>query len=280
MRPKAVFTGFNSAWTRGNRGAIAQIVDFGDRLELTELTTASFEEALLLINANVSGSNLEVIAIDQPLIVPNQTGSRPVEGVFRSMLGSLGGAIQPSSRSRIGMFDDCAPIWSFLRGLDADEDVFAIPRAKSGRFAFEVYPVAAQIGLRSRLAMPNRLLKYNPAGRKTFRPDDWLAMCALVAAEADRLGIDAVADWCEWARMAKPHKCDQDKLDSLICALVAYMWWRDGLAASAAIGDLVNGYIVTPVAGPMVDCLRPVAEARGVPFATGVRSTNETSVLA
>ena len=270
MRRKAVFTGFDSAWTRGNRGAIAQIVDFGDSLELTELTTASFEEALLPINANVAGSNLEIIAIDQPLIVPNENGSRPVEGVFRPLLGSLGGAIQPSSRSRIGMFDDAAPIWSFLRALDADADVNAIPGASAGRFAFEVYPVAAQIGLRSRFSQPERLLKYNPAGRKTFRPDDWLAMCSLVANEADRLGIDGVTDWCQWARSAKPHKCDQDKLDSLICALIAYTWWRDGLSACAVIGDLQAGYIVSPVSARMVDCLRPVAKGRSVPFATGV----------
>src|SRR4051794_18148089 len=135
MRPKAVFTGFDSAWTCKKQGAIAHVVIEDGESVLVEPEVANFAEALASINAAGAGADLHVIAVDQPLIVPNETASRPVEAAFRSMLGSLGGAIQPSSRSRVDMFGDTAPIWKFMADLDADEDAFAIHGASAGRFA-------------------------------------------------------------------------------------------------------------------------------------------------
>jgi len=186
---RMVLTGFDSAWTRGNRGAIAHLIVDGLERTFPHPQTVSFSEALTCIEAVGSGAALHVIAIDQPLIVPNATGSRPVEGVFRPILGRMGGAIQPSSRGRVGMFDDGAPIWQFLRALNAPIDPMLIPGALAGRLAFEAYPVAAQIGFATESGKLKRLHKYNPGRRKTFTNCGWRGLHQIMEGAASSLGL-------------------------------------------------------------------------------------------
>ncbi len=265
-----VFTGFDSAWTRTNRGAIAHLVVEEGEVELGAPETASFDEALASINRVGAGADLHIIAIDQPLIVPNPTGSRPVEGVFRPLLGHLGGAIQPSNTGRIGMFDAEAPLWPFLRDLVADQDPLAIPGADAGRFAFECWPVAAQIAFASQSGQVQRLLKYNPGRSGTFSQADWVGLNLLMAESASELDLASIAAWFEASAAIQPRKADQDKVDAAICVLIASLWWRDGLAASAMIGDTTSGYIVTPISPSMAASLAPATASRSVPFQTSV----------
>lgn len=63
-----------------------------------------------------------VIRLDQPTIVPNLTGSRPVDKVTGSLISWVGCGVQPASRAKKGMFDDAAPIWRFKSALGASDD--------------------------------------------------------------------------------------------------------------------------------------------------------------
>src|SRR5690606_35616231 len=102
------------------------------------------------------------------LIVPNAIGGRPVEGAFRPLLGRMRAAIQPSSRARAEMFGDNAPIWPFLRDLSADLAWERSIGAARGRYALEIYPCAALLGLFPEFMARGRAAKYNPARRRTF----------------------------------------------------------------------------------------------------------------
>jgi predicted RNase H-like nuclease len=46
-----------------------------------------------------------VVTIDQPTMVPNPGGMRPVDKVAASLISWLGGGVQPANRSKKGMFD-------------------------------------------------------------------------------------------------------------------------------------------------------------------------------
>jgi predicted RNase H-like nuclease len=69
-----------------------------------------FEEALSKIKSFCDPNALNIVGFDQPTMVPNQTGCRPVERAVGSLISWLGGGVQPACRQRIGMFDDSAPV--------------------------------------------------------------------------------------------------------------------------------------------------------------------------
>jgi predicted RNase H-like nuclease len=104
---------------------------------------ASFKEALEFIQRERRTCDYCLVALDQPTIVPNTTGCRPVDRVAGSLIGFIGGGVQPANRSRVGMFDDGAPIWRFKRDLGATEDPEVSRKAQHGIFIVEVFPALA-----------------------------------------------------------------------------------------------------------------------------------------
>lgn len=263
---EALITGFDSAWTPGNAGAIAHCHISGSRRSFIPPITATFAEALQSIHEHEATTDLQVIGIDQPLIVPNETGSRPVEGAFRPLLGRVKAAIQPSSRSRLSMFGDQAPIWSFLRDLDADDDFEHAVDATSGRYAFEIYPCAALLGLYPEFMVRKRAAKYNPGNRRMFSRYDWNRVCELLGKTGDDFEIDGFSRWtAEMAAKPALRKADQDCLDAAICVLIAMGWWLHGYDQWLVVGDLERGYIITPTNPEMTLQVRNSAIARGVP---------------
>jgi predicted RNase H-like nuclease len=53
----------------------------------------SFDEALAFIEAECRPGNTCLVAVDQPTIVPNRTGCRPVDRVAASVISFIGGAV-------------------------------------------------------------------------------------------------------------------------------------------------------------------------------------------
>ena len=197
--PSVVFVGFDSAWTDNPKapGAICSVLyEDGQftRFELPRLT--SFAQALAFIHS-AHGAGPTLVAIDQPTIVPNATGMRPVDRTAASLVSWLGGGVQPANRGKTGMFDDAAPIWRFLANLNGIEDPVRARTAKEGLFYFEVFPALALASIGEaffgRLAGP----RYNPTRRKTFRLEHWHGVLRAVASEALRMGCGPLADWCD-----------------------------------------------------------------------------------
>lgn len=242
--------GFDSAWTDKAHapGAICSIrIDDRGRRELIEPRLASFAEALTFITAESALCDRCLVALDQPTIVPNLTSLRPVDRVAASLISWLGGGVQPANRSKIGMFDDAAPLWSFLSKLDAIEDPEQARSASSGHYLIEVFPALALASLE--VAFFGRLLgpRYNPARRKTFRLSDWQALMAALLRYADANEIEGVSGWIgELGLIEKPAKADQDKLDAVLCAIIGFHWLAAPRHQSIMIGDVESGYMIAP----------------------------------
>ena len=198
---KRVLTGFDSAWTRGNRGAVVSLITEDGQRRLVGPDTASFDEAVEHVRAVTEGADLHALAIDQPLIVNNDARRRPVEDVVAHVMGRFGSAVQPANRSKDSMFGTSAPIWSCLNAL-RDMGFIHSPHSgdrmkASGRFFFEVYPALGNLGLFPVFYRRGTVPRYNPE-RGTFNLGDW------------RLLIDAVTDFlgqhgadCTWLGTAK-----------------------------------------------------------------------------
>jgi predicted RNase H-like nuclease len=78
---REVLIGFDSAWTDSseNPGAVAAYLIEGQRSTFCPPRLATFGDALKLIGEWTADADYVLIAIDQPTVVPNHDGARPVD---------------------------------------------------------------------------------------------------------------------------------------------------------------------------------------------------------
>jgi len=263
-----IYIGFDSAWKDNPKapGAICAVgIENGVTVQFHKPRLVSFDEALRFIREVRSNNGNTLVAMDQPTVVPNLNGMRPVEHVAGSLVGWLGGAVQPANRGKLGMFCDASPIWRFLAALGAAEDPERAQAAADGLYLMEVFPALALAsfgtGFFGRLCGP----KYNPKNKRIFRMGDWVRVAEAAALEASALACEALAVWCHDAgRVAQPKKKHQDMLDSALCVLIALHWRLGPREASLLLGDLFTGYMVLPASPKVRDHLTAPARKYSV----------------
>lgn len=244
-----LLVGFDSAWTPTNSGALVGVLrrDDGSLRELGPPRAADFREGEATIVAWQAehAPRATLILLDQPTIVPNATGQRPVEGIVASPVSARRGAIQPANTGRLAMFGKDAPLWPFLARFGGAAEPLA---PMSDTRVFETYPVLSMIALGWSLPdvrATGRLPKYNPARKKTFALSDWQHVCRRVASV---FGARALAGLVEWldraAKLSAPRKGDQDGLDACLCLLAALHLAERG--ECLMVGDGETGFLVVP----------------------------------
>jgi predicted RNase H-like nuclease len=248
MIPTSII-GFDSAWTDHPKkpGAICAIrTDLSGERSFVEPQLTSFDGALAFIERERSLCARCLVALDQPTIVPNSTGMRPVDRVAASFVSWLGGGVQPANHSKKGMFDADAPIWRFKERLGVTEDTELARSSASGIFLIEVFPALALPSIEPAFCGRRLGPRYNPE-RKTFRLTDWTAVTMAILRHAVAEQIAGMEVWAESAHaLTAPRKPDQDKLDATICALIGYIWMFKPHDNSVMLGDLQSGYMITP----------------------------------
>ena len=272
--------GFDSAWTDNEKspGAICAVAVCDDgEIRFTAPRLATFGQALDFIQEERRSFGTCLVAIDQPTIVPNKTGCRPVERVAGSLISYIGGGVQPANRSKTEMFGDAAPIWGFLNALQAQQVPELGRTARDGVHVIEVFPALAIPAIEPTFYGRLKGPKYNPERRKTFQHEDWNAVLEAVARFARECHLECIVSWSEAmkyeTRDRKPIKRDQDCLDAIICALIANHWRHQPREASIVIGDLSSGYMVSPVTTATRVRLERAGALRGVPVDGIVRMT-------
>ena len=96
-----VFVGFNSAWPERNKGAISYAVFQSGVLEKAKKPQpSSFPNAAEIINKLQEECHDVLVAVDQPIIVPNHCGSRSFDRVAASLMSQLHSGVQPPHRTR------------------------------------------------------------------------------------------------------------------------------------------------------------------------------------
>lgn len=265
-----VYIGFDSAWTDNIKapGAICSLTLRANEIIFDPPRLARFEQAAQFIEDAARPEDLLVVALDQPTRVPNASGARPVERVAGSVVNRLRGGVQPARREGGGavMFGDDAPVWRFLSRLNLLEDPMLIRRAPEGRFLMEVFPALALPSLIPSIWARNLAAKYNPAASH-YQPADWPLVCYGAADFAEGLKMQPVAEWLRvTASEARPDKGLQDRLDAVLCLIIAVHWRLGPADASMVVGDLQTGYMVTPVIPAVREVLERSAGKRGVPF--------------
>ena len=249
MRLTTLLVGFDSAWTSTNAGAIVAVLNLhdGSYHELGPPRIVDYPQAedIILKWQSEFAPTATIVLLDQPTIVKNPTGQRPVENIVASAVSLRYGGMQPANTSREEMFGTEAPVWPFLARFGGAADPLE-PIADTR--VFETYPVLAMIALGwmlpdSRAA--GRLPKYNPERKETFSISDWQHVCDKASGSFHGHGLADIVRWVEAAAQnTSPRKSDQDGLDACLCLLVAlYLAERKDCLM---VGDLRTGYIVVP----------------------------------
>jgi predicted RNase H-like nuclease len=141
-----LLVGFDSAWTADNSGGLVGLLrsDDGKLHELGPPLIVDYRQAEeAILNWQIEHApSATIVLLDQPTIVPNPKGQRPVENLVGSVVSRRYGGMQPANTSKKEMFGPEAPIWSFLKRFGGA----ATPQEPvAGTEVIETYPVLALI---------------------------------------------------------------------------------------------------------------------------------------
>ena len=267
--------GFDSAWTQNHSGAIVAARYSKNAFhEVCVAQPADFAKAENLLRQWQSECehSRTVIMIDQPTIVRNDSGQRPVEKIVSPSVSVRYGGMQPANTTRTTMFGSDAPIWPFLSRCGGVADPIQFLNVGC---IFETYPVLVLIALGWTLPDARslgRLPKYNPVRKKTFSQPDWQHVCSLASNQFSERGLSTIANWLGTAGNGCPRKADQDCLDACLC-LLAGLYLVEGRCC-LMVGDTKTGYIVVPYGETLCAELEHRCREVGLPSSEWVRPFN------
>jgi predicted RNase H-like nuclease len=181
------------------------------------------------------------IAIDAPLIVPNQEGRRLAEAEVGRLFRKYHAGAHPANRNRLSSWGGKIrgeEITKLLVKQGFRHDPY-IRQYEKSRKLYEVYPHPSMVvlfGLDKILkykAKPNRSYEYR---WKQFRT--YYKHLSNLIAMPERMRFSRLR--------GNALKKYEDKLDAVFCAYIAYYCWKHP-ERCAVLGNMKQGYIMTPV---------------------------------
>ncbi|RNI23984.1 DUF429 domain-containing protein [Flexivirga caeni] len=237
------FVGIDLAWGERNPTGVAVLDGTGALRQVVAVRTD--DEIAAIVQAAAPGDL--VAGIDAPLIVANETGSRPAEQALGKDFAAYEAGAHPSNLANPAFAAGTRGARvAVLLGLDI------APDSRASRRALEVYPHPATVAL-FRLG---QTLKYkNKPGRDVEQlRGEMLTLIRLLeslesAKPALRLKQSAqwqgLVDTVQGATRKAQLRSAEDPIDAIICAYVALLAQQVPERVTT-YGDFAGGYIVTP----------------------------------
>jgi predicted RNase H-like nuclease len=231
--------GIDLAWGERAWDGVCAIRVTRRRSVVTDLRLVQGDGELLdWVNAQ-AGNGPALTLVDAPLVCPNWTGRRPVDGLVSDAFRREHAGCHPANRTR------CVRPVRIAERLIAAGFSLGWELDRRGRRIVEVYPHPALVrwfGLR-------RIVKYKrgpvAARRREFRRLQRL-LRRLLAARFAELELDLATRRQLHSPWSKPV---EDQLDALICALIGVHHVRHRGRRTQVFGDLATGFILVPAAG-------------------------------
>jgi predicted RNase H-like nuclease len=181
------------------------------------------------------GDGPALLAIDGPLVCPNQSGARPVDRLTHVHFGRYKCGCHPANARKNPRPPRVAAALA-TRGYAIDW------RLECARVATEVYPHPAMVRL---FDLPERVrYKKGPVAdrRREFRRlQGLIRRCLARHFPALELAPAIVS------LLRQPWTKDvEDQTDGFFCALIALWHWRHGGRRSEVLGDRETGFVLVP----------------------------------
>ena len=252
------FVGLDLAWSSRNTSGGVVLEWEGERAcPLAWREALGSDEEIIAFVRNGLADAPGLIAIDAPLWVPNETGTRPCDlALSRAYRRAEAGAL-PANRRRLGPRPRGEEL---VRRFSELGFAFGphVPPRQPVRQVIEVYPHPAAVELfglaktlkyKARQGRPletrrRELLRYLDLLRSLERREPPMEAEPLLS----RLDIPRLR--------GRALKRAEDLLDACFCAYIAlYIWWH-GPGGCRTFGDETSGFILVPIHVPGSSSLR------------------------
>ena len=239
------FIGVDLAWTYRNETGIC-VMDADGVVEFLDADVYTNEAVVAIIKAHLDGP--ATIAIDAPLIVTNETGSRGAEGaLMRSRIHGHRLFAFNSNRSYLSRtFGD-------IRGETLMQEIMkALPDIRIGFDSetsniVETFPTGICCGLFPQLYPIRYKRKPKVPFEETCGEMDRLTgLFKEMEAEGRVLDLIEKIDWDLRSATRKSHKHLEDKVDAFLCAYGMYNIYT-GAAEEKMFGSIEEGFIILPI---------------------------------
>ena len=188
-----------------------------------------------------------LIGIDAPTIVTNSTGMRACDRLCHQCFGKYDAGAYPANLASPFVANTLAFAQALLaRGFRHGADL--VPQT-AGRWQIEVFPHPATVNL---FGLP-KILKYKK-GKLGDRQVQLAMLASLILEKLPIANLQPVLQMhhhlLQGKIAGKALKAHEDKLDSLLCAYIAYHWWLWGQAKNLVLGEQTTGFMIVPTANP------------------------------
>ncbi|MCC4721832.1 DUF429 domain-containing protein [Salinicoccus sp. RF5] len=240
-----IFIGIDLAWTYRNETGVC-VMDADGRVEFLDAAVYSNEDILDIIMDYTDGPVM--IAIDAPLIVNNESGSRGAEGeLMRSKIhGHRLFAFNSNRAFLTRAFGD-------IRGETLMNHIIqSVPGIRIGfdnraSNIVETFPTGICCGL-----FPDKHpIRYKKKRKMTFKEtcgemDRLTGLFKEMEAEGRVQDLIEKIDWDLRSATRKSHKHLEDKVDAFLCAYGMYNIYT-GAAEEKMFGSIEEGFIILPI---------------------------------
>jgi predicted RNase H-like nuclease len=205
------------------------------------------DQVLGWVDALAPSPTPALVAVDAPTIVTNQQGMRPCDRLCHQYFGKYDAGAYPANLASPFIGNTLAFAEELLaRGFSHGADL--VPQ-REGRWQIEVFPHPATVHLFGL----SKILKYKK-GKLGDRQGQLALLARLLLEQLPLANTEPLQsmyhDLQNGKISGKVLKAYEDQLDSVLCAFVAYHWWRWGRAKNLVLGDQTTGFIVVPTASP------------------------------
>ncbi len=244
-----LFLGIDLAWSGKNNSGVAVIGGDERSGKLLNAGLALTDEEIIRFVSKASNGNDAHIAIDAPLVVPNQTGRRVAEALVGDLFRKYNAGAHPSNRERLGAWSNGKirgeEIVKQLEEVGFVHDPF-IKKFESSRKVFEVYPHPSMVVLFNL----NKVIKYKAKPKRSleFRVGEFERYEKLLKGlKNPSLKLGTKISEGKLTDMSPAQlKRHEDMLDAVFCAYISYYYWVHP-EKCAVLGSMKEGYIMTPV---------------------------------
>lgn len=244
MTPTSIpIAGLDLAWGERNGDGLCLLrAEPGGEVEVAASAHVFGDGALFAwLETHLGNDGPALVGVDAPLVCPNVTGARPADREAQRRFARFHAGPHPANAARC-----VRPLRVAAALRDRLGCALHWDPSRSDRLALEVFPHPATV----RWFGLTRIVKYKrgpvAARRVEFGRLQDLTRAWLTADCPEMRQTSALSELLA-ARWTKPA---EDRLDALLCALVAWQHWRSRGEGTEVLGDAETGFIVVPAPFP------------------------------